>query len=110
MLLLDDDDELPAEPDERERALTEELGEAALRAIDEALLAELGTSRYKVARIILGALERGGYPKMDDAYIDLHARRVIALVEAGSLVAFGNLRRPRFSEVRRPARVGPTLH
>jgi hypothetical protein len=39
VLLLDDDDELPATPDEAESELTAQLGETGLRALDEALCA-----------------------------------------------------------------------
>jgi hypothetical protein len=98
----DDDDELPSEPEEEERALAEQLGPEGLRAIDATL--ERCTQRrwLKVARVIVEAMEAGNFDISTDGAYDLHARRVIALIEAGVLEAQGNPCRPRFSEVRLP--------
>ncbi|MET0790492.1 MAG: hypothetical protein ABW061_03145 [Polyangiaceae bacterium] len=101
MLLLDDDDELPEEPSPEEAEVAEQLGPEGLSAIDAALLACTGAVQHKVARIVSGAVDVGGFPPSDE-YIDLHARRLIGLVRSGKLVGFGNLRRPRFSEARLP--------
>ena len=99
MLLLDDDDELPLEPDQDEASLAIRIGPKGLRAIDTALTSHARRGWLKVARVVGEALQAGGFPISDDA-IDLHARRVIALVGLGVLEARGNLRRPRWSEVR----------
>lgn len=102
MLLLDDDDELPATPDEAETALATQLGSDGLKAIDAALLAQAGKRWLKVARIVGDALKAGGFDPWEDAHLHLHIRRLIALVDAGALEAQGNLRKPRWSEVRLP--------
>jgi hypothetical protein len=104
MLLLDDDDELPDEPEEEERALAAQLGPEGLRAIDIAL-ARCSTQRrwLKIARVIADALRDRKFDITSEAANDLHARRVIVLIEAGVLLVQGDPRRPRFSEVRLPA-------
>jgi len=99
MLLLDDDDELPALPEPGEFALTEQLGPHGLHMVDDALLAHAKPTWLKVARIVHDALNSGGFAIEDDA-VDLHVRRVGELVRSGLLDAQGNLNRPRFSEVR----------
>ncbi|MET0794385.1 MAG: hypothetical protein ABW061_22880 [Polyangiaceae bacterium] len=100
MLLVDDDDELPELPDGPEIDLAERLGSGGLAKIDAALLACTDKVQHKVARIIARALDAGGFPPADD-YIAVHARRLIALANAGTVVIFGNPRRPRWSEARR---------
>ena len=100
MLLLDDDDELPSVPDDAEAMLTAQLGADGLRAIDEALRRHSREGWLKGARVVVDALKTGGFPISEDAYVDLHARRLMTLVESGVLEARGNLRRPRWSEVR----------
>jgi hypothetical protein len=101
VLLLDDDDELPP-PDAREAGLAAALGDDRLATIDSALIANTKKQWLKAARVVFDALEAGGFPKDNDHYVDLHVRRLIALVDSGKLEAQGNLRRPRFSEVRLP--------
>lgn len=98
MLLLDDDDELPEQPDEQEKELAERLGSSGLAAIDATLLACTGKVQHKVARIIARALDAGGFPPADN-YIAVHARRLIDIANGGAVVIFGNPRRPRWSEV-----------
>ncbi|MDC0744980.1 tetratricopeptide repeat protein [Polyangium mundeleinium] len=89
---------MPESPDEEEIALGKELGEAGLAAVDAALLKQM-THRYlKAARIIVDALDFGSYP-LDDTHVRLFARRLIALAEAGTIEARGNLLNPRRSEV-----------
>jgi hypothetical protein len=102
VLLIDDDDELPSRPTEPETKLVAELGEAGLHAIDVALQKQARRGWLKVARVVYDALRAGGFPISDDGYVQLHARRVMALVESGALEAQGNPRRPRWSEVRLP--------
>jgi hypothetical protein len=100
VLLLDDDDELPLSPDEGEAMLAAEIGATGIRAIDASLLEHAQRGWLKVARVVLDALEARGLPTWDDSHIDLLVRRVIGLVNSGALVARGNLRKPRWSEVR----------
>ena len=100
MLLLDDDDELPLLPDEAEASLASQLGEQGLRAIDDALGKQARRTWLKVARVVFDALKAGGFEASNDASIHLHVRRVITLADAGVFEAQGNLRRPRWSEVR----------
>jgi hypothetical protein len=102
MLLLDDDDELPLLPDEAEAELAAQLGEERVRAIEEALVSHTRVRWLKVARVVADALKAGGFPATEDAFVRLHVRRVIALVDSGRLEAQGKLRRPRRSEVRLP--------
>jgi hypothetical protein len=102
MLLLDDDEELPADADAAETALAAQLGHQALKAIDAALLAHAGKRWLKVARVVGDALEAGQFDAWEDAHLHLHVRRVIALVQAGALEGKGNLHKPRWSEVRWP--------
>ncbi len=103
VLLLDDNDQLPTVPDEVETKAATQLGADGLRAIDDALGKCAQRRWLKVARVVADALRAGGFPVSDDAYVCLHARRVISLVDSGVLEAKGDLRRPRWSEVRRPA-------
>jgi hypothetical protein len=103
MLLLDDDGELPTSPDPSESALSVRLGEQGLRNVDAELMSGARPSWLKVARVVSDALESGGFETADDV-VNLHVRRVIALVQLGQLEAQGNLRRPRFSEIRLPRR------
>jgi hypothetical protein len=100
MLLLDDDDELPATPDRAERLLADALGPSGVRDIDEALLHQTTPRWSKVARVVADALDQGSRDLCDDARVSLYARRIIALVESGALQAQGDLRKPRWSEVR----------
>lgn len=101
-LLLDDDDQLPTMPDQVETKAAAQLGGDALRAINDALGTCAQHRWLKVARVVADALRAGGFPVSDDAYARLHARRVISLVDSGILEAKGDLRRPRWSEVRLP--------
>jgi hypothetical protein len=98
--LLDDDDELPPVPDEEEASLMAELGGDRLRAIDVALSSHTQTTWLKVARVVFHAVEAGEFPISGERHVRLHARRVMALVDAGVLEGPGNLLRPRWSEIR----------
>jgi hypothetical protein len=96
-----DDYALPATASESERVLAESLGPEGLRSIDDAITKATQPRWCKVARVVSDAIDARGL-STDDTQFDLHVRRVIALVESGALEAQGNLRRPRFSEVRLP--------
>lgn len=101
MLLLDDEDELPVSPEDEEQALASELGAEGLNKIDRAIVGSSKSNWLKVARVIHDAMKIGGFP-LSDATVDLHARRVMEVVASGALEAQGNLKKPRFSEVRVP--------
>jgi len=96
-----DDWVLPTVASESERALAESLGPAGLQSIDDAITKATQPPWLKVARVVSDAMKAGGYVG-DEPDFELHVRRVIVLVESGALEAQGNLRRPRFSEVRLP--------
>ena len=75
-------------------------------AIDQAILAMLAIARgrwRKVAMVIARIADQKGedLPAGDDRY-DLVAQRVEALVLDGRLMAQGDIKKWRFSEVRRP--------
>ncbi len=71
--------------------------------IDAAILAVAQTTWQKVAMIIAKAANQlgGNVPEGDDRH-ELIAQRIAALVAAGRLVAQGDIRLPRHSEVRLP--------
>jgi hypothetical protein len=101
LLLLYDEGELPVSPDEDEQALSSELGAEGLCKIDEAIVRSSKANWLKVARVIAEAITAGGFP-CSDAVVNLHARRVMEMVASGALESRGNLKKPRFSEVRVP--------
>lgn len=98
--MLDDWDELSASPDEEETALAMSLGAAALDSIDATLLKHARHQWQKAARVVLDAVEAGGFPLSDETRVRVHVRRLIVLAESGALESKGNLRKPRSSEVR----------
>ena len=102
MLLWDDGDQVTTSPTAGEAALAASLGSTGLAAIDAAILKATRPRWFKVARVVVDAIKDGGFATDDDP-VQLHVRRLIALVHAGKLEAQGNLLRPRFSEVRLPA-------
>jgi hypothetical protein len=99
MLLLDDDDELPASPQPSESELAAQLGPVGMHAIDTALTSHARSCWLKVARVVFDALRSGGFEAEDDI-VAVHVRQVANLVASGVLEAQGNLRRPRWSEIR----------
>ncbi len=101
MLLLHDDDELPASPSTEETALARKLGAVGLAAVDATLLDQVDDRLQKGAMVVSRALRMSGHAPWSDGQVELYVRRLIALVEAGALVGVGNLRKPRWSEVRR---------
>src|SRR5262249_6607697 len=70
--------------------------------IDNALLAKANHRFHKVARIVAEVRQSfsDGPSGIPDVY---YARRIAKLVKDGLLESQGNLRRMRFSEVRRPS-------
>ncbi len=100
MLLLDDDDELDASVDEAEAHLVAQRGPSGLQRIDENLRKHAQRHWLKVARVVADAVQAGGFSVSDENVVRLHVRRVSALVEFGAFEAQGDLRKPRWSEVR----------
>jgi hypothetical protein len=100
-----DDDALPLQPEEDESRLAAKLGDDGLQEIDAALQQHTRARWLKVARVIADALEAGGFDPSAEGAADLHLRRLIGLVDSGLIEAQGNLRRPRWSEVRLPRNV-----
>jgi hypothetical protein len=76
------------------------------RAIDEAILSLLagGNGRWRKVAMVIGRVTDAmgnDLPEGDGGY-ELVARRIEALVNEGRLVAQGDIKNWRFSEVRRP--------
>ena len=99
VLLLDDDDELAEVAGADETAFAASLGVEAGPIIDARLLRHVSSRQRKVALVISHAIDDGGFEAWSSGCVEFHTRRVIALAEAGFLEAFGNLRKPRWSEV-----------
>src|SRR5215471_8822700 len=59
MLLLDDDDELPALPEPSEAILAARLGSQGIEAIDAALVGHTRRTWLKVARVVFDGLRAG---------------------------------------------------
>jgi Protein of unknown function len=71
--------------------------------IDEAILSVAVTAWRKVARVIWGAHEiLGSNLPEGDAGLDLIAERIEVLVQDGRLLAQGDIKNWRYSEVRKP--------
>jgi len=96
------DEDQDRELTDQEEQLIAGLPAELITRIDDALLAKATHRFQKVARIIVEVMQSfsdrpSGIP---DVY---YAQRIAKLVEAGLLESQGNLRRMRFSEVRRPS-------
>jgi hypothetical protein len=99
--MTDDEDQDRDLTDQEEQLISDLPGDLVTR-IDDALLAKANHRFQKVARIIGEVMQSFsdrplGIP---DVY---YAQRIAKLVQAGLLESQGNLRRMRFSEVRRPS-------
>jgi len=101
VLLLDDDDMLSETPSDAELSLAAKLG-ADVARIDERILQHTRSRYLKVARVVIDAVNAGGFDAWEDGVMELHTRRVILLGAAGQLEIDGNPLRPRFSEIRLP--------
>jgi len=99
MLLLDDEDVLSEEPSADEVAFRTVLAADGIAAVENAIVNCVRPSWLKVARIVYDALSQNGQ-QASDPTICLYARTVGVLVERGILQAQGDLRRPRWCEVR----------
>jgi len=72
--------------------------------IDEAILSVAVASWRKVASVIVRAQEKlGNALPQDDTGLDLISERIEVLVQEGRLLAQGNIKIWRHSEVRKPA-------
>jgi len=103
MLLFDNWAVLPDSPDEQEVKVATKLGADGLAAADAALLECTRNRSLKAARVIMEAIGACGFPSTEN-YLRVFARRLIVLVEAGAVIADGNLRRPGYSQVRLPSK------
>jgi hypothetical protein len=106
MLLLDDWDELSESPGDEETALAMELGAAGLNTIDATLLKHTQDRWRKAARVVLDAVQAASFPLSDETRVRNHVRRLLVLADSRALDAKGNLRKPRWSEVRRLSQHG----
>ena len=80
--------------------LVMQLSETDLKEIDEALLSNISPQWRKVARVV-GTTMNSINNKVKGIPDIFYAQRVIKLVENGILESQGNLKRMRFSEVRK---------
>jgi hypothetical protein len=96
----DDEYEFGAPLDADEAATVNALTPEDISAIDEALLGATSPSWSKVAMVLAKQMKaRPGIP--DDVPLEFYWNRLCKMVASGELDSQGNLRRARFSEVRR---------
>jgi len=96
----DDGYEFGAPLDEEEEAVVKALTPQDVMAIDDALLGATSSNWSKVAMVLAKQLKaRPGVP--DDVPLEYYWSRLCSLVARGHLDSQGDLRRARFSEVRR---------
>ncbi|HRI68309.1 MAG TPA: hypothetical protein PK156_28965 [Polyangium sp.] len=101
-----DEWQLPDDPDNDEAKLAHELGPDGLAKADATLIKWVRPRWLKVARVLIDAIEADDFA-ITNSLVRVYLRRLIGLVDAGSIEGAGNLRRPRFSEVRLPPRASP---
>lgn len=93
--------ELPDVPDEEEAIAAEKLGAEGLAKADATLLKCVRQRWSKVARVLCDAIEADDF-EIAHALVCVYLRRLIELADVGAIEVAGNIRRPRFSEVRLP--------
>lgn len=93
--------QLPDEPDIEEATLTEILGSEALARADATLMKSI-RPRWQKAAMVIGIAMDADNRRATDELVCVYLRRLLTLADAGAIEAAGNLRRPRFSEVRLP--------
>jgi len=93
--------QLPEEPSEEETALAAKLGPEGLAKADASLLNWIPKGSRKVARVLMDAIEADDLHP-NDAAVEVYLRRLIGLADKGLIEVFGNIRRPRYSEVQLP--------
>lgn len=86
--------------DPEEQELVDRLTLDQIQRIDAQLLADCVAGRWRKSARIVGTAWLALSKELPDVPVGYYAQRVIALVEAGSLEAQGNLHYMRFSEVR----------
>lgn len=94
--------------DPEEQELADRLTPEQIQRIDAQLLADCVAERWRKSARIVGTAWLALSKELPDVSAGYYAQRVIALVEAGSLEAQGNLHYMRFSEVRLPSRAEST--
>ncbi len=96
----DDEYEFGAPLDAEEAATVNALTPEDISAIDEALLDATSSNWSKVAMVLARQMKsRPGIP--DDVPLEFYWSRLCKMIARGDLDSQGNLRRARFSEVRR---------
>ena len=96
----DEEYEFGAPLDAEEAATVNALTHEDISAIDEALLGATSSNWSKVAMVLAKQMKsRPGI--LDDVPLEYYWNRLCNLVARGDLDSQGNLRRARFSEVRR---------
>ena len=96
----DDEYEFGAPLDVEETAVVNAVTPEDITAIDDALLGATSPNWSKVAMVLARQMKsRPGVP--DDVPLEYYWSRLCTLVARGDLDSQGNLRRARFSEVRR---------
>ena len=96
----EDEYEFGASLDVEEAAIVNALTPEDIAAIDGALLGATSSGWSKVAIVLARQLKaRPGLP--DDVPLEFYWTRLCNMVARGDLESHGNLRRARFSEVRR---------
>ena len=98
----DDEYEFGAPLDAEEAAAVNALTREDIAAIDDALLGATSSNWSKVAMVLAKQMRsRPGVP--EDVPLEFYWNRLCNMVARGDLDSQGNLRRARFSEVRRAA-------
>ena len=98
----EDEYEFGAPLDAEEAAIVNALKPEDITAIDGALLGATSSSWSKVAMVL--AKQMKSLPDLpDDVPLEFYWNRLCNMVARGDLESRGNLRRARFSEVRRAA-------
>ena len=95
--------EIPYDPEltQDQKELVSKLSDSDIKEIDTILLAQVGKQPRKVAMVVAIAMSK--LPNKVEGIPDVYyAQRGAALVNDGLLVAQGNLRRMRYSEVKVP--------
>jgi hypothetical protein len=105
MLLLDDEDQLASTPSPDELAFMAAIGAEGVEAVERAILGCTRVRWLKVARVVHDALSSNGFTA-SDGVVAMHTRLIGVLVRRRALESQGDLRRPRWSEVRLPVAGG----
>jgi hypothetical protein len=99
-LNIDDDDDLSVPLDNEDMEAIAALSVSEVAAIDQAILSTL-TDRWQKTAMIIGRAMYAYPDRFDDIPDVFYGQRVLQLASDGLLSSQGNLRRMRFSEVRK---------